>query len=70
VLGVATEIPDHILRKDDTCAGVSLREGCANDTRHKIAMHDGAKRAEKTVSLLKGASQNFPPERKVPADVK
>jgi N4-(beta-N-acetylglucosaminyl)-L-asparaginase len=59
----------YILRKDGAYAGVSLWEGYTSDTWHKIAIHDGTKRAEKTVALLKGASQDFPPEPKVPADV-
>jgi N4-(beta-N-acetylglucosaminyl)-L-asparaginase len=59
----------YILRKDGAYAGVSLWEGYTTDTWHKIAIHDGSKRAEKTVALLKGASQDFPPEPKVPAGV-
>ena len=59
----------YILRKDGAYAGVSLWEGYTTDTWHKIAIHDGSKRAEKTVALLKGASQDFPPPPKVPADV-
>jgi N4-(beta-N-acetylglucosaminyl)-L-asparaginase len=59
----------YILRKDGVYAGVSLWEGYAPDKAHKIAVHDGTKRAEKTVALFKGASQDFPPEPKVPAEV-
>jgi N4-(beta-N-acetylglucosaminyl)-L-asparaginase len=60
----------YILRKDGAYAGVSLWEGYTTDTWHKIAIHDGTRRAEKTVALFKGASQDFPPDPKVPADVK
>jgi len=59
----------YILRKDGAYAGVSLWEGYTTDTWHKIAIHDGTRRAEKTVALLKGASQEFPPAPKVPAEV-
>jgi N4-(beta-N-acetylglucosaminyl)-L-asparaginase len=59
----------YILRKDGAYAGVSLWEGYTTDSWHKIAVHDGSKRAEKTVALLKGASQDFPPEPKVPEEV-
>jgi N4-(beta-N-acetylglucosaminyl)-L-asparaginase len=59
----------YILRKDGVYAGVSLWEGYSPDKPHKIAVHDGRKRAEKTVALFKGASQDFPPEPKVPAEV-
>jgi N4-(beta-N-acetylglucosaminyl)-L-asparaginase len=59
----------YILRKDGVYAGVSLWEGYAPEKPHKIAVHDGTKRAEKTVALFKGASQDFPPEPKVPAEV-
>jgi N4-(beta-N-acetylglucosaminyl)-L-asparaginase len=59
----------YILRKDGAYAGVSLWEGYDAGNPHKIAVHDGARRAEKTVSLFKGWSQDFPPEPKVPAEV-
>jgi N4-(beta-N-acetylglucosaminyl)-L-asparaginase len=51
----------YILRKDGAYAGVSLWEGYAPDSIHKIAVHDGEKRAEKTVSLFKGMSNDYPP---------
>jgi N4-(beta-N-acetylglucosaminyl)-L-asparaginase len=51
----------YILRKDGAYAGVSLWEGYEPNEPHKIAVHDGNRRAEKTVSLFKGASQEFPP---------
>jgi N4-(beta-N-acetylglucosaminyl)-L-asparaginase len=59
----------YILRKDGAYAGVSLWEGYSRDNPHKIAVHDGARRAEITVSLLKGWSQDFPPEPRLPAGV-
>jgi hypothetical protein len=33
-------------------------------------VHDGTRRAEKTVAMFKGYSQDFPPEPKVPEGVK
>jgi N4-(beta-N-acetylglucosaminyl)-L-asparaginase len=59
----------YILRKDGAYAGVSLWEGYDPEKIHKIAVHDGTKRAEKTVPLFKGFSQDFPPPPKVPAEV-
>jgi N4-(beta-N-acetylglucosaminyl)-L-asparaginase len=63
----------YILRKDSAYAGVSLWKGYApspwedpQPNHHKIAVHDGTKRAEETVSLFKGFSQEFPPFPKVP----
>ena len=50
----------YILRKDGAYAGVSLWEGYP-DKKHKIAVHDGTRRSELTVSLFKGASRDFPP---------
>src|SRR6202790_2744614 len=49
----------YILRKDGAYAGVSLWEGDSNK-QHKIAVHDGTKRSETTVSLFKGVSHDFP----------
>ncbi|HWZ83384.1 MAG TPA: N(4)-(beta-N-acetylglucosaminyl)-L-asparaginase [Terriglobales bacterium] len=59
----------YILRKDGAYAGVSLWEGYSPDTPHRIAIHDGTRRAEKTVALLKGASQEFPPFPALPPGV-
>ena len=50
----------YVLRKDGAYAGVSLWEGYT-EKPHRIAVHDGAKRSEVTVSLFKGASDEFPP---------
>jgi len=60
----------YILRKDGAYAGVSLWDGYEVNKPHKIAVHDGTKRAEKTVALFKGWSQDFPPEPQVPADLR
>jgi N4-(beta-N-acetylglucosaminyl)-L-asparaginase len=60
----------YILRKDGVYAGVSLWEGYEPNKTHKIAVHDGSKRAEKTVALFKGFSQDFLPNPKVPEEVK
>jgi N4-(beta-N-acetylglucosaminyl)-L-asparaginase len=49
----------YILRKDGAYVGVSLWEGSSNK-QHKIAVHDGTKRSETTVSLFKGVSHDFP----------
>ena len=51
----------YILRKDGAYAGVSLWEGYTEQKKHKIAVHDGTKRTEVTVSLFKGVSHEFPP---------
>jgi N4-(beta-N-acetylglucosaminyl)-L-asparaginase len=58
----------YVLRKDGAYAGVSLWDGYDPSTPHRIAVHDGTPRAEKTVALFKGFSQEFPPYPKVPAD--
>jgi N4-(beta-N-acetylglucosaminyl)-L-asparaginase len=60
----------YILRKDGAYAGVSLWEAYPPDKTHKIAVHDGTKRAEKTVALFKGISQDFPAEPRIPPEVK
>jgi N4-(beta-N-acetylglucosaminyl)-L-asparaginase len=60
----------YILRKDGAYSGVSLWEGYSPSKPHKIAVHDGTRRAEKTVAMFKGYSQDFPPEPKVPEGVK
>jgi N4-(beta-N-acetylglucosaminyl)-L-asparaginase len=51
----------YILRKDGAYAGVSLWEGSSPKKKHQIAVHDGTRRSEATVSLLKGISHDFPP---------
>jgi N4-(beta-N-acetylglucosaminyl)-L-asparaginase len=60
----------YVLRKDGAYAGVSLWEGYSKGNPHKIAIHDGTRREEATVSLLKGPSQEFPPFPNVPEDLK
>jgi len=50
----------YILRKDGAYAGVSLWSGYS-EKPHKIAVHDGTRRSEVTVSLFKGVSHEFPP---------
>ena len=54
----------YVLRKDGAYAGVSLWEGYETGKPHKIAVHDGIKRAENTVSLFSGASETWPPKPK------
>ena len=51
----------YVLRKDGAYAAVSLWEGYEPGKPHQIAVHDGTKRLEKTVSLFPGASQDWPP---------
>jgi N4-(beta-N-acetylglucosaminyl)-L-asparaginase len=51
----------YALRKDGAYAGVSLWEGYGPGTPHKIAVHDGVRRTEKTGSLFQGVSQEWPP---------
>ena len=53
----------YILRKDGAYAGVSLWEGYESGKPRQIAVHDGTRRLEKTVSLYAGASQSWPPVR-------
>ncbi|MGD0567422.1 MAG: N(4)-(beta-N-acetylglucosaminyl)-L-asparaginase [Candidatus Sulfotelmatobacter sp.] len=60
----------YILRKDGSYAGVSLWEGYSKERLHKIAVHDGTRRSEQMVSLLKGYSQDFPPDPSVPEELK
>jgi N4-(beta-N-acetylglucosaminyl)-L-asparaginase len=57
----------YVLRKDGAYAGVSLWEGYAADHPHKIAVHDGTCRLEKTANLFAGPSQDWPP---LPSSVK
>src|SRR6266581_604649 len=54
-----TDMTYYVLRKDGAYAGVSLWEGYDAGKPHKIAVHDGDKRAEKTVSLFEGVSQEW-----------
>jgi N4-(beta-N-acetylglucosaminyl)-L-asparaginase len=56
-----TDMTYYVLRKDGAYAGVSLWEGYEPGKPHKIAVHYGVKRAEKTVSLFSGVSQEWPP---------
>jgi len=51
----------YALRKDGAYAGVSLWDGYEPGKPHKIAVHDGTRRLEKTVSLFAGVSQEWPP---------
>ena len=59
----------YILRKDGAYAGVSLWEGYRQGNPHKIAIHDGTKRAEVATPLFKGYSQEFPPFPKIPPEL-
>jgi N4-(beta-N-acetylglucosaminyl)-L-asparaginase len=59
----------YVLRKDGAYAGVSLWEGYRQGNPHKIAIHDGTKRAEITTPLFKGYSQEFPPFPKIPEEL-
>jgi N4-(beta-N-acetylglucosaminyl)-L-asparaginase len=52
----------YILRKDGAYAGVSLWEGYEVGNPHRIVVHDGTKRAEQTVAMFPGISQEWPPE--------
>ena len=60
----------YILRKDGAYAGVSLWEGYEPSKPHTVAVHDGTKRAEKTTALFQGASRDYPPEPKVPEEIR
>jgi len=60
----------YILHKEGAYAGVSLWEGYQAGKPHKIAVHDGTRRAENTVALFKGWSQDFPPEPNIPEELK
>jgi N4-(beta-N-acetylglucosaminyl)-L-asparaginase len=59
----------YILRKDGAYAGVSLWEGYTPTNPHTIAVHDGARRQEKTVALFPGSSQDFPPFPQIPPEL-
>ncbi|HUK26769.1 MAG TPA: N(4)-(beta-N-acetylglucosaminyl)-L-asparaginase [Terriglobales bacterium] len=58
----------YVLRKDGAYAGVSLWEGYEVGVPHKIAVHDGTRRAEKTIAMFQGPSVEFPPFPKVPPE--
>src|SRR5580693_7606158 len=61
----------YVLRKDGAYAGVSLWEGYSEKEPHTIAVHDGTRRSEATVSLFQGASHSFPPfPVKIPDELK
>ncbi len=60
----------YVLRKDGAYAGVSLWTGYEGSKPHQIVVHDGTRRAEDTTPVLQGFSRDFPPEPKVPAEVK
>ncbi len=51
----------YVLRKDGAYAAVSLWEGYETGKPHLVAVHDGTRRLEKTVNLLAGPSQDWPP---------
>ena len=51
----------YILRKDGAYAGVSLWEGYDTGNPHRIVVHDGTRRVEKTVNMFAGISQEWPP---------
>jgi len=51
----------YILRKDGAYAGVSLWEGYDVGNAHRIVVHDGTKRVEKTANMFPGISQEWPP---------
>jgi len=55
------DITYYILRKDGAYAAVSLWEGYSEHEKHQIAVHDGTRRSEATVSLFQGVSHEFPP---------
>jgi N4-(beta-N-acetylglucosaminyl)-L-asparaginase len=64
------DVTYYILRKDGAYAGVSLWEGYSKGHPHKFAVHDGNLRAEVTVSLMTGYSQEFPPFPDIPEDLR
>jgi N4-(beta-N-acetylglucosaminyl)-L-asparaginase len=57
----------YILRKDGQYAGVSLWSG-APEHATQFCVHDGTKRRENCVSLLKGEGSEFPPTPKALED--
>jgi len=60
----------YVLRKDGAYAGVSLWESYHGSKPHKIAVHDGTKRAEQTVAVFKGASEDYPPPPNVSPEIR
>ena len=56
-----TDMTYYILRKDGAYAGVSLWTGYTEGKPHRIAVHDGTRRLEKTVNLFEGVSLEWPP---------
>ena len=60
----------YILRKDGAYAGVCLWEGYSSGDPHRILVHDGTRRSEIAVPLLKGYSQEFPSVPKLPEELK
>jgi N4-(beta-N-acetylglucosaminyl)-L-asparaginase len=52
----------YVLRKDGAYAGVSLWEGYEPGKPHRIAVHDGTARNEKTINMFPGVSQEWPPK--------
>jgi N4-(beta-N-acetylglucosaminyl)-L-asparaginase len=63
------DVTYYILRKDGAYAGVSLWESGSSGNPHKFAVHDGTKRSENTVGLLKGSSQRYPPIPTMPKEL-
>jgi N4-(beta-N-acetylglucosaminyl)-L-asparaginase len=59
----------YVLRTDGAYACVSLWEGYSRANVHGMAIHDGTRRIEKSVALLKGNSQDFPPVPKIPPEL-
>ena len=55
------DITYYVLRKDGAYAGVSMWTGYEPGEPHTIAVHDGIRRLEKTVSVFEGASGHWPP---------
>ncbi len=59
----------YVLRKDGAYAGVSLWESYHGSKPHTVVVHDGNKRAEQTIALFKGASEDYPPPPNVSPEV-
>lgn len=59
----------YALRTDGAYACVSLWEGYSPTDQHGMAIHDGTRRIETSVALLKGNSQDFPPVPKIPPEL-